>query len=322
MSPEPCLRFVPSVFHPGKRVRAFGKQVFFRHPEETFHEFLAAFMRETLGREWWDAQNELCPAKQHAVRKWYEAVGAWRKKHQTDEFKISDGQWCVPASGYAQSIVQCAYDFLVLHHKGYLSNDLLDRFRNARQFQGVRYEIAVAAIFVRTGFSLRFLEAVHGQKICEFVATHTSGIQVAVEAKSRHRSGVLNEKGARLEDVVPDLKKRYSEARKKKPEMPFVIFLDINLPPCPEIPWEEQPWLTDIKKMLEYFPEPMANNPDVHNGLIFTNFAFYYDGDSAMKHHPPLYFWSLFPKYPVPDPGLWNAIMETIQNYTRIPREV
>src|SRR5258708_2759185 len=91
MNPEPCLRFVQSAMFKGKRVRAFGSQPYFRHPEETFHEFLIVFLRETLGREWWDKQN--AEKKKHVVKQWFERGGAWRKQHLTDEFKLPDGRF-------------------------------------------------------------------------------------------------------------------------------------------------------------------------------------------------------------------------------------
>lgn len=319
---EPHIHFAESAVHRGKRIRAFGRNVFCRPLDETFDQFLLYFLRGELGPNWWETQRALHPYKKHVLMKWFETAYAWQRKHQTEEFQIADGLWSVPMSGYAKALVQCAYDLLVLHHCGLLSASLLHRLRNAREFQGARYEAAVAAIFVRCGYSVRFVEEVHGQKICEFHATHPSGVKVAVEAKSRRRPGTLNEKGERTSDAMLGLKRLYAAARKKKPMMPFVIFLDANFPPMPGVPWKDQPGFLEIKRMFGNYPEATPETPDLHNALTITNYAYYYQEDDVMQHHPPLSVWSLHPKYPVPDGPLWHSLIGGIDKYTCIPREV
>jgi len=75
----------------------------------------------------------------------------------------------------------------------------VQRVRSSEQFQGVRYEIAIAAMFARLDCEIRFLdeeEELRGVKHVEFQATHRPSRQViAVEAKSRHRPGVINQPG-------------------------------------------------------------------------------------------------------------------------------
>jgi hypothetical protein len=144
---------------------------------------------------------------------------------------------------------------------------------------------------------------------------------VAVEAKSRHRPGVLNEKGVQQNEFRADLKKLYARARKKKPSLPFAIFLDANLPPAPEIPWEDSPWLREIKDMFDEFPEPTPEQPDPHNLVVITNYGFYYAGDRPSKMQPALYIVSQHSKYPT-DLAVWEAIYGANERYTAIPDEV
>jgi hypothetical protein len=77
----------------------------------------------------------------------------------------------------------------------------MKRLRDRDQFQGARYEIAIAAIFARLDCEIRFIdedETLRGKKRVELVATHRpSGQSIAVEAKSRHRAGVINVEGER-----------------------------------------------------------------------------------------------------------------------------
>lgn len=316
---EPHLKLVPSVEH---RVRAVRGQIYFRPKAETFHEFLRFILRLTFGDEWWHDQQSLPEAKKHVVAKWSDSVTQWLNVVKTDENKVSDGLWVARASGYAQSLLQLAFDLFCLHQVDSLPEAMVNRLRDKNQFQGVRYEIAVSAIFARAGFTVEFCEEVEGEKICEFIARHPSGLAVAVEAKSRHRPGVLDFKGKPTDEFRADLKKIYAKARKKKPSMPFVIFLDANLPPTPETPWEESPWLQDLKDMFDEFPEPTPEQPDPHNMVIVTNYSFYFEGNGPSKMHPSLYFVSLYPKYPLSHSAALTAVQQSVERYTAIPDEL
>jgi hypothetical protein len=67
----------------------------------------------------------------------------------------------------------------------------MERIRLPDQFQGARYELSIAAVFSRAGYEVEWLTA-RDRKLPEFIATHqTAKTEIAVEAKSRHRPGVL-----------------------------------------------------------------------------------------------------------------------------------
>ena len=61
------------------------------------------------------------------------------------------------------------------------------------QFQGVRYELFVAATCIRAGFDIAYEdETDKTKKHPEFVATHRlTGQKISVEAKRRHRQDIL-----------------------------------------------------------------------------------------------------------------------------------
>ncbi len=320
--PEPYMHIVPSIEFKGKRVRCIWNVVHTRRLEETFHEFLFWVLVQTLGEEWWNQHKESPEVKRHVVFKWFIAVRKWMAANRTEDRKMSDGQYAMESSGHSQSLLQLSYDVFCLQQVNKLPDKLLARLRNNNEFQGARYEIGVAAMFAGAGFEIEFLDGVHGQKICEFIARHKSGLTIAVEAKSRHRTGVLNFKGTPSLDVKADIGKLYGDARKKKPTMPFVIFIDANMPPTPDIPWDELPWLQDIKRSFGAFPTPTPEKPDPHNAVLITNYTSYYEGDEKSKIQPPLYIFSLFPTYPKTHPEAWDALWKTVERYTYIPKEI
>lgn len=150
-----------------------------------------------------------------------------------------------------------------LLHRGELPADLLDRLRHPAQFQGARYEIAVAATFIRAGLTIKFVprdQAKRG-KVWEFTARDGSaGVEIAVETKSRHRPGALGFPGtANAETAVRgDVDGLVNEALEQDPgTMPFVIFVEVNVPPAPGVPFEQRQWGRDINDMMQSIPPTM-----------------------------------------------------------------
>ena len=81
-----------------------------------------------------------------------------------------------------------------------LQKRLLERLRHREQYQGARYELLAIATCVRAGFSVDYEdESDSTRKYPELLATHkTTGLQTAVEAKGRHRHGVLGFKSIKV----------------------------------------------------------------------------------------------------------------------------
>jgi hypothetical protein len=67
------------------------------------------------------------------------------------------------------------------------------------QFQGARHELFAEATCLRAGFSIEHEDETDGStRHAEFTATHkATGQTVSVEAKSKHRLGILGFPGAR-----------------------------------------------------------------------------------------------------------------------------
>ena len=102
------------------------------------------------------------------------------------------------------------------------------------QYQGARHELFAAATCVRAGFDIEYEDESNGlSKHTEFTATNRqTGFGLSVEAKSKHRSGVLGMTGGRAPDdsIRTRLDKLINDALNKPRKHLFAIFLDLNLP--------------------------------------------------------------------------------------------
>ena len=125
-----------------------------------------------------------------------------------------------------------AYDLYIVDDNGGLDEELLRRLKIRDQFQGARHELFAEATCYRAGFTVQHEDEKDGNtRHAEFTARHVmTGQFLSVEAKSRHRHGVLGVPGT-LEDK-PDFRlgQLFNAAVAKKPEHPLVIFVDTNLP--------------------------------------------------------------------------------------------
>src|SRR5205085_11942787 len=102
--------------------------------------------------------------------------------------------------GVVRELLTLASDVYTLLLVEKLPKSLLERLRNIGQYQGARYEVAVAAALVRAGFTINWQKGRGETKIYEFDATHKiSKETIAVEAKSKVRKGAIHEKG----DIEP-----------------------------------------------------------------------------------------------------------------------
>jgi hypothetical protein len=160
--------------------------------------------------------------------------------------------------------------------------------------------------------------------LCEFVASHRStGQAVAVEAKSRHRPGVLNTKGERdegdpLRGDARAVRRLFVKAIEKAPEgLPFMIFIDINA--ASELArGQEKEWERDIRGWMERFPVPTRERPDVFNAMYVTNFSPHYFGPDIARGGELL---SVRPRYARTPTAmdLGDMLDHALTKYGRVP---
>lgn len=131
--------------------------------------------------------------------------------------------------GLMSAYLLLAYDLYVLRNNGKLQSEVVQRLRHRDQFHGARYELFVAATFIRAGLQFEYDDETDGsRKHPEFVATDAAGLAMAVEAKARQRPLGSAEDLVTIRPAVRDL---LLNAAKKLEDDPMVVFLEVNLPP-------------------------------------------------------------------------------------------
>lgn len=324
---ERHLNLVPSVVFNGVRVRTLFDTLHFRPPHETFHEFLLRVIQWTLGETWWKHQLAASVDSRHAVVSWYLQYCEFTRNRTSDATVQSDGvTHRSRATGPLWALLTLGYDLFCLQVKRELPNFVVERLRSRASFQGMRYELTAAAILLRAGFQLEYLdERQIKEKHGEFLARHaSSGQQFVVEAKTRVRSGVLHSAGTfEYKRDVRGLEDLVRNALKKRPvDTPFVIFLDVNFPPSPDVPVLEKAWINDIKGVLSLLGTPTADTPDRFSLLVVTNFAYHLGAEDARVPQPE---WTLvlprFASIPL-DAQALESIDASLQSYGIVPDEL
>jgi hypothetical protein len=265
----------------GRRVVAVRNRLYFE-PENskirTFHEFLIQYVRGTFGEPWRQQQQSLPEDERHPAFRMHSGMMAFVESHPDppDEDGIHDAPW----NGDVGALLTLAWDLYTVHDHADVQARLLERLRNAAQYQGARYELYAAATCVRAGFSIAYEdEGDVTTKHPELVATHKdTGLRVAVEAKSRHRDGVLGfTPPTRAAPVVdqqrPNVHRLVIEALKKAPGKPFVIFVDVNLPDNDPPAAASPSWHDEVHRSLELLPAELRPRGNL---VLVTNFPFHY----------------------------------------------
>jgi hypothetical protein len=223
-----------------------------------------------------------------------------------------------------------AFDVYLLTHKNFLSDDWLNKLRNFKEYQGVRYEIAVASLFVRMGCTLEFYDDkdVKPRPMRpEFIAVHAeTGNRVAVEAKSRQRPGVIHAKGAQnlRKAMLGDFEKLFNKALKKQTDdLPYLIFIDVNAPSDINEKTSESRWFADLRKMMDSRGESTTDNPQPYTALIVTNYSPHYEGNEVTRTGGNCIVAGLYTSHPLAD-GVHGVFMGKLQQATNgygyIPR--
>jgi hypothetical protein len=170
------------------RFRIVWNQLWDSPQEHTFHQFLDCLTVKTLGQEWFKQQVLLPIERQNAIVRWRASLRSLLDRPAN----TPDGGHTF--TGPVKAYFCLAYDlfWLQLVHK--LPENLAERLRSFSKFEGARYESLVAAVFVRAGFEINWLDDVLASgKHCEFIATHkATRTKIGVEVKFRRRSAVLN----------------------------------------------------------------------------------------------------------------------------------
>jgi hypothetical protein len=213
----------------GKKFVAVSNRLVYSENWKFIPDFLVDYVPHVFGQEWFDAELAKPEAERHQVFQW--RSGCLRHKQAG---QVEADKRVVTADGMMGAYLSFAFNLFAIEDNSRLDDLLLHRLKHPEQFQGALHEVFVEATCLRAGFVIeREDERDPATRHAEFTATHKIiGERFSVEAKSKHRPGVLGQAG--VAQPAEKLRHRYThlinDAAAKNPKHPLVIFLDTNLP--------------------------------------------------------------------------------------------
>lgn len=257
-----------------KRVVAAYNKLFKIHAQATYHDFLGQYVSHVFGDEWWSTESSKPAGERHPVVEWYQATAKFILALPEHDQPLSE--FIMPAE--AGHFFRLAFNLHQIEHQGLLLDRMVKRLKYSREFQGARYEVAVAAAFARANFRIELEPEGKGPaKRCEFVATHIpTGKRYAVEAKSRHLPGVLGQpKAKRSNRQEPHVETLVRKALRKEADHERVICVDVNHPQ-PEMGFPPA-WTATVTQQIKHM-EDSRLGPAL---VVFTNAPFHYLPEGA-----------------------------------------
>jgi hypothetical protein len=305
----------------GQRWVVVGGTLFYSDKWKFFPDFLRDYVPAVFGKEWGDAERAKPAGERHPVFEWRtEAV-----KFMNQQPAIGEDTYAAKPNGFLGAYLSFAFDLYVVADNGGLDEELLRRLKITDQFLGARHELFAEATCLRAGFTIVHEdERDRTTRHVEFTATHKgTGEALSIEAKSRHRPGILGHPGTPhpLERINLRYGDLVNDALNKNPAHPLVIFIDTNLPvriadhfyafqqTNPPVPSRALKTLTDRIHREHGGVYPFA-------ALIFTNHPHHYA--EATEVDPRKHLLSIMRPAPPPSPAV-IAIHEAANLYGNIP---
>lgn len=302
----------------GVRAVGIGSRLYYSDKWITFPDFLYDYIMIVFGKQWFNNEMSKKGSSLHPVMSWRYSIHKFTKHHEVND----EGLYSAIPSGPYKAYITLAYDLYLLEHHMKLQETIINRLKIVDQFQGARYELFVASTMIRAGYDLDFeIDKKKGSKIVEFLATHNkTGDKIAIEAKSRHRPGILGHPGEQEtpKSIRIRLGQLINNAISKKPDYPFFIFIDMNLPP-EKITNFNNSGINEMIKSLKNVPKT-DNGEDYFNLILYTNFPYHYGDElkSYPKDHLSVAI-SVSPIHLLPNKMLLENIQVEVKKYGRIP---
>lgn len=248
---------------------------------KTFHDFLYAYAMDVIGQDWFRAEADKPAAVRHPIFNWHGRLTTLAKVSQG----VSDHIKRIPLTGAINAYLTLAYDLYTLEHNASqthtpgIKERLFHRLKHPDQFVGARYEVRVAAIFLRAGFHLTWEDETDGtSRHCEFTAIHPmTGRSFGVECKMRNQStGTKSQSGfGKFVGLVGDALLKDTDADR-------LVFVDINTPAKARAPDSPYDWRTAAVSDLRRF-EGSKQADGLPKALIFiTNFPDHHHLDESV----------------------------------------
>jgi len=309
----------------GYKIIAIGNRLMYMpsHKCKFFTDVLLAYIPQLFGREWFEDEVARPRDTRHPVMQW--RVNGMN--YMNSQPALPDGsRYVEKATGHLLAYLTFAYDLYIVEHNARLDARLLERLKHAEQFQGARHELFAEATCLRAGFEIEHENEEDGStRHVEFTATHKlTGQKISVEAKSKHRPGVLGQPGERQSEDSLNLPfgKLLNDAAAKDPSHPLAVFLDMNMPikvgerflvggPHPFIP-----------RTLDRMRKQHGGKAPI-NLLVITNHPYHYGGAEEVAPTAQLLtVLSGNPEKLVQYPDALQALHKAANLYGNIPQEL
>jgi hypothetical protein len=303
------IRPLITTVHQGHRFIAVGSRLYFNKNWATFTDFLLFYIRDVMGNDWWLAEAKKEGYERPPILQWHDR---WVESSKTAK-REDDGLVSSVADGLMAALMLTAYDLYVLRDHAKLQDEVVRRLRQRDQFHGARYELFVAATFVRAGFDFAYEDELDTKsKHAEFIATHKeSGTKVAVEAKARQRT---IKPGYDLASIRPPVKQLLVSAAEKKPAHPLVVFLELNLPPEPAAKLPN--WVPEVNAVMGDIAHDNGN-ASPFGAVFFTNRPHIY-GETG-EPDPAKHYYAVWASNSPVSEAVIDVIGEAARQYGNVP---
>jgi hypothetical protein len=314
----------------GRKIVGAGNKLYQdtdQHPWKYIPDFLYDYVPGIFGSDWGIAELARPENEWHPVVKW--RVEALRYLQR--QSRLPDNTYDVKPNGYMGAYLAFAFNLFAIECNSRFDDDLLARLRNKQQFQGARHEVFVEATCLRAGFAIEHENERDGtRRHAEFTARHkATGQLLSIEAKSKHREGVLGQPGVPKPHEKLSLRfgKLLNDAIAKNPPHPLVVFVDTNLPyRSAERILGRDP--LDANKPTRIMRELIERERKEHGGvdryamLVFTNHPHHYAlPDELDPQRHTLSVMPLAMATPVIHTSALDELRHAVELYGNVPDE-
>ena len=294
---------------------------------KTFVDFLGDYIKTAMvDNDWGNNEIRNKPLdKRHPILQWYDKVCHQQRKY----IKTAGEVYASPKIGAIAAYYGLAYDLYCLDHNAELQKKLIERLKDGKNFYGARYEVEVAAILIRAGFTIEFEdEDERGSTHCEFAATsRNTGRTFSVECKHRE-SGSKNG-----ELKLSKLGRTLRSALLKNANFERIVFIDLNFPYDPKTHNQFPPQMNLALHHIRNLEKNSVNSEDLPPAFLFlTNYPVHHHLDDVNVGHAVITDGFKIPEYKTDHPyPLHDAIvnrdkhkdihhlLKSMERYSEIP---
>lgn len=306
--------------HKDMKFVAIGNKLFYSKKWKTFPDFLFEFVWRIFGADWYESENKKILEDQNEIVKWFNKSIEFSSTQEPNE----EGLIIANPNGSTSAYLLISYDLFTVLNNNININSLIERLKDKIQFQGARYELFCLAACIRGGFEISLEnEKDFSKKHVEFkIFDKENNITFSVEAKSKHRSGVLGQLGEKVSDdklKVGKINQLINTAITKDNNNPLIIFIEFNLPPeYADYIIGGRSW----KKVFRIFDnvKKTPEGKDLFNLVVLTNHPHHYGSDESPdpdKIYSLIY--SLNPKHIISSKKSFDKIVNATLQYGIVP---